>query len=199
MAATTKDEPLALDDARRVGPRDALTGDYDPDVDYVPDLVEKGYHAGTVRQPADLRPARSADAPAARLVDPNTGATYVLESTTDLPSKFTEDPGALKRLKEAHNRIESTAAWQRSVRRPEPPATASREEALAFANAESSGASSTRRSDADRPKAAPKAKGSGKAAVTTSSADADTAKVDDDVTGNPDNQGKGSPPDGGND
>lgn len=37
----------------QIGPRDAMNADeFDPAIDYVPDLEEKGYHTGLVRQPA---------------------------------------------------------------------------------------------------------------------------------------------------
>lgn len=52
----TEATPGTDPDAPLVGrpTRDALNAnDYDPDVDYVPGIDEKGYHTGQVRQPAE--------------------------------------------------------------------------------------------------------------------------------------------------
>ena len=80
-----------------VGPRDALTEDYDPDVDYVPDIDTKGYHAGLVRQPVRA------------LVDPKTGNVVAFETVEPGEEDEAARPfgPSLDDLKRAHNRAES--------------------------------------------------------------------------------------------
>ena len=91
VVARGADVPLAL--AENAGPRDALV-DFNPDVDYVPDMEAKGYHVGTVRQPAE--PVLTA------------GGDVHFESTDDAgESKFVGASGDLRSLKDFHNQREA--------------------------------------------------------------------------------------------
>lgn len=104
--AEVLDAPLALP---ATGPRDALVT---PEAqDYVPDIEEKGYHVGLVRQPADL------------VGNPATGAEGFRSQGGD--SKFAY--GSLAHLKAAHNAAEK-GGIEGSVP-PSPPVTADEAEA----------------------------------------------------------------------
>lgn len=80
------DTPLAV--AGTVGPRDALLEPRETDI--VPDLEEKGYHVGMVRQPADVVGVR--------------GVPQGFRSATDMPSRFP----SFREVKAAHNEREAS-------------------------------------------------------------------------------------------